>query len=471
MLPQINFQVTRAFSGCSIRYMSGRTKDRQGNTQIVPSLHGKKVMNKRKDRTDGSNSHGFRKGDLPNPFLGNVGAGRTMKALGFESPDDPALTYIFEGHGDFTTTSDPRVMLEELHEHTNDYKRQMKLKNDFTSKYQLKRLLTKKNFFPDRKDPEILLWSEKLTIWHLHKTDPGEWTLPKLMEAFPQVTQKMLKDLLKNRSPSKMSLEEAKLHDEEVRRNWKDILTGGITITISDGFRKHLLEVGSSLLQGIEQRKYAHLTQTNVKELKETMMIQFRGTQEVLSPVRPKSIKGPFGAIISDYKNKVDAKHLVMTPPNDHNTSSMNTAIAETKGLLVDGDKSWDGLQKPARDPRRGTSLLNADINLRLEKPMTMETFQQKYLEPSLKKQMNSKVNKTKKVEAGDPCFNSSTIQNMAKQFLTWLEVERIKDNRTKVENVHKSIHPDTRLHSRFAGRQRKTSFGSSITKNTTHIF
>lgn len=189
------------------------------------------------------------------------------------------------------------------------------------------------------------------------------------------------------------------------------------------------------------------------------------GTEELPSPVRPKSIKGPFGSIISDYKNKVDAKQRMMTPPNDHNTYSTNTVIAETKILLVDGDESWDGLPKPARDPRRGTSLLNVDINLKREKPMTMETFQQKYLEPNLEKQLNRKLHKTKE-ETGEPFFSSSPIQNMAKQFLMWLEVERVKDNRTKVEKCPENILPDPGLGRRFETRQRKNRFRSSIRKN-----
>ena len=54
----------------------------------------------------------------PNQFIGNSGAARSMKVMGFEEHDDPSLTYIF-GQGAFPDIpSDPRDTLGELYEDT-----------------------------------------------------------------------------------------------------------------------------------------------------------------------------------------------------------------------------------------------------------------------------------------------------------------------------------------------------------------
>ena len=80
--------------------------------------------------------------DQGNQFIGNTGAARSMKAIGFDDHDDPSLTYIF-GKGAFPDISkDPRDSLEDLYEETEASKRELKInKQNPISKQLLKKIL------------------------------------------------------------------------------------------------------------------------------------------------------------------------------------------------------------------------------------------------------------------------------------------------------------------------------------------
>jgi len=91
---------------------------------------------------------------------------------------------------------------------------------------------------------------------------------------------------------------------------------------------------------------------------------------------------------------------------------------------LIDGDIPRSGGPKYARDPRRGTALINVDIDLRTEKPMTMDTFKEIFKENLSSNQENDVSFKDSSI-----FFQSSPVHSMSKQFLKWLQIEHEKTN------------------------------------------
>ena len=94
--------------------------------------------------------------------------------------------------------------------------------------------------------------------------------------------------------------------------------------------------------------------------------------------IAPQSSKGPFGSIIAEYAKKVESK---LVAQKSQTAADLSPNVIEGKNLLIDGDIPHHRRHKYARDPRRGTSLINVDIDLRTEKPMTMDTFKEVFKE------------------------------------------------------------------------------------------
>ena len=349
-----------------------------------------------------------------NNFIGNVGAARSMKAFGFQEHDDPSLSYIF-GKGSFPDAArDPRDSIEDLFEETSAHKRELKIKKvNMVSKPKLREIMTKKRFYPDLPPPTLLTWAEKQTIRHLHDEEPGEWTAKKLSECFPAASEKIVKYELKNRYPLKMNHVQAMEHDDTVRRNWSLLTQGKLNDELGKDLYDHLMILGPSLVKG---GNLSCLSSSNLKQLEETMLQAQQNGPEESFRISPGSAKGPFGSIISDYKNKLESK---MALHEGIQSDKKEVNVIEGKHLLKDGDNP-----RRARDPRRGTSLINVDIDLKQEVPMTMKTFKKVF---------------TKNLKAAnvDPNLTSDDLRNtlttspvaeMSKQFLIWLQAEQKTD-------------------------------------------
>ena len=98
----------------------------------------------------------------------------------------------------------------------------------------------------------------------------------------------------------------------------------------------------------------------------------------------------------------------------NHDISSV---AIEGKDLLIDGDLPHDRGQKYARDARRGTALMNVDINLSAEQHMTMDTFKKLF------KENLSAINSDSDISSNNSTkfLQSSTVHSMSKEFLKWL--------------------------------------------------
>ena len=355
-----------------------------------------------------------------NQFIGNTGAARSMKAIGFDDHDDPSLTYIF-GQGAFPDISkDPRDSLEDLYEETEANKRELKInKQNPISKELLKKILTKKRFYPDIQPPNLLTWVEKQTIRSLHDTEPGEWTAKKLSECFPAATEAIIKDVIKNRNPKKLNSVQAKAHDDIVRDNWRLLTQGKFQDQLGPDLYNHLLTVAPKLIQ---EGNFSSLTSANIRQLEETMLEVKNKDSEETFCITPRSAKGPFGSIIADYNKKIESKIALQ---DKQTTRDLSSTVIEGKNLLIDGDPTRTGGPKYARDPRRGTALINADIDLQTEKPMTMDTFKEIFKENLSSNQASEDISS----EDSSILFDSSPVHSMSKQFLNWLQIEHEKTN------------------------------------------
>lgn len=396
------------------------------NTSLdVRTIHGKlkkqKFNDYRRPLKQGNNSKNER-----NNFKGNVGAARSMKAMGFKDNDDPALTHIF-GKGSFPDPGrDPRDSLEDLFEETADNLKELRLnKVNCISKTHLKQILHKKNFYPDPVPPSLLTWTEKQTIRHLHDTEPGEWTAKKLSECFPTASEKVIKYELKNRNPPSMNSVKAKEHDDNVRQNWRLLTQGKLNDKLGDDLYNHLIKSGPSLAKG---GNLSTLSNSSLRQLEETMLKVQNDSRDEIFRITPRSAKGPFGSIIADYQKKVEYD-LAIQKGNE--TETLAPAVIEGKHFLKDGDNP-----NQARDPRRGTSLINVDIDLKREVPMTMTTFKDIFKENLEDESIDSDY----KYGNASTHLRFNPVAKMSNEFLKWIHTEEQKNKRAEHRVVSHNI-------------------------------
>lgn len=87
-------------------------------------------------------------------------------------------------------------------------------------RHEQKRLFVVKNkYFKTEKMPNLLTWSEKEQIRHLHKSRPDEWTIEKLTESFPATEEIIMKIVKAKWAPFDMN--RIQKHDESVKQNWQ----------------------------------------------------------------------------------------------------------------------------------------------------------------------------------------------------------------------------------------------------------
>ena len=91
------------------------------------------------------------------------------------------------------------------------------------SREKLAYILTAKRCFPQKADPELLTWTERLMIRHLNKTDPVTWSAERLAEAFP-ATERAVKKVIKNRYRVDFGSFEISNFFSSAQLNCKDLL-------------------------------------------------------------------------------------------------------------------------------------------------------------------------------------------------------------------------------------------------------
>lgn len=176
----------------------------------------------------------------------------------------------------------------------------------------------------------------------------------------------------------------------------------------------------------VKENNLTNLSPSSLRQFEETMLqVQSKECEEPFR-ITARSAKGPFGSIIADYEKKLQSK---LTSQKAAKGLTPISNVIDGKNLLRDGDESYhNGRYKHARDPRRGTSLINVDIDLKSEVPMTMKTFKKVFT-----KNLSNSAEMLRDCDSrAVEMHPKSPINEVAKQFLKWLEAEKLKDTRAR---------------------------------------
>lgn len=242
-------------------------------------------------------------------------------------------------------------------------------------------VLAKKNFFPEPKSPNLLTWTEKEVMRHLHRTEPGEWTPEKLSECFPATPYIVRKVLRNDPRPAAANLPAPELqarirnHDLHVLENWKKLAKRDPALLgdIPDDLKEHLAE--------FKEPNQATLA---VMMSAEEAVLESPGRSP--DTANPNRLKGPFGRILGEYNAKCRA--LEKRASDDDGD---DVGFVVSSNLMSEDDSLRNELNK--RSPFTGTSLVqggsvNVHDLIRKERLMTMDTFLDKRLRPRLKREV-----------------------------------------------------------------------------------
>ncbi|XP_046400516.1 uncharacterized protein LOC124166852 isoform X2 [Ischnura elegans] len=163
----------------------------------------------------------------------NPGIENRLDILKMESPEfeklEPEKIDLEDLESDF-------MEVDKMHE---EYEREKRVAAD-----KLAYEITKKKHFKPPKLPNLLMWTEKEQIRHLHQLDSIEWSPEKLSENFP-ATPEIIKKLLKSRWKPK-SESDITHHDRSVQRNWSALMKG--KYNLDPELKRHFLSFSSRQL-------------------------------------------------------------------------------------------------------------------------------------------------------------------------------------------------------------------------------
>jgi hypothetical protein len=293
-------------------------------------------------------------------------------------PEDPALQFN-------DNTVQVGDQLETIMSRTKIFNKRIEMgipEKSLADKDELRRILNKKNFYPDPKSPNLLTWMEKQTIKKLHKEDPNDWTFERLSECFP-ITALDVKVLLKNKKLNKIRPDKIQFHDDKAKNNWKLLVKGQLENSkeISD----HLAQLGHTIYDGPTK----FISSAVKQQLEQSILQDYEAS---LQPSRPK-LTGEFGSIIANYKKKVDQLQLSSEEKSVQVVPLKN--IVEVKNLL-DSELDFEAsLGEPS--PYGGTTLVNAVTNSRGDnRKMTVMDFRKTFLSELKFKSKNDDPNAKK---------------------------------------------------------------------------
>ena len=350
----------------------------------------------------------WRKRINANPFERNVGASGVFKEMGLR-PDNPYVAkYPIKSA---LASANPEYTALDMWDKSGQFEATLKKPTDHVSHRVLKRILDKKNFFPDPKEPELLTWSERQTIRYLHAKDPVQWDTQTLAEAFP-VTENIIKKIVNGKSYTKP--EGIKKLNEAVRNNWRKLAHGDLKM--SDGLRKHILsQKGKGRKELLSREEREKMEDELVKRL-----IKDREIKTYL----PQG--GKFASIICDYKAKVSNQSKGVG--TEAESSEKEKELVEFKSLkqsLFSDHSEFDpAINVPS--VYRDTALLSHKLGTHKndKKLMRLDDFRHEYLYQP---------------HALDKLPDSELRQKSPNRFLMkkWLQNEISKQRReAKVEKV-----------------------------------
>lgn len=104
-------------------------------------------------------------------------------------------------------------------------------------KERIKYLIVRQKYFKPEGKQNFLTWAEMEQIRNLHKTDPEQWSIQKLVESFPATEEIVLKVVRARWTPKNMK--RIAEHDASVRKTWESFRAGKLNHLDSE-FVEHL---------------------------------------------------------------------------------------------------------------------------------------------------------------------------------------------------------------------------------------
>lgn len=186
----------------------------------------------------------------------------------------------------------------------------------------------------------LLTYSEKEQIRHLHDSDREEWTVEKLAGSFP-ATEDTISKIIK----AKWVFREAKKieqHDRKVQQNWEALKEGSVP-GVDETLRKHLLKFSD---RRVEPVPVVEQPKRNLLELpKGEFSNIITSCKRVNSPQPPPlAIKAPF------HNGSEQEKHV--TPNLEYGSNTMLLdGVADRRPMTIELFRDSSGMLQPASSP------------------------------------------------------------------------------------------------------------------------
>ncbi len=293
-----------------------------------------------------------------NPFSRNVGMAGRLYHLE-QDPEDAAFA-----DPDPATDVDPQLHVEMLADSTEKSLNNFfgKRRNEGQSAYAI---MMKKRF--KVKDPNLLTWTERKAIAHLHQSDPAIWTIKRLADSYP-AREEVIQMLASKKPSCGDSAKVIASVDQEVRDNWHKMAKGK-------------LEVSEELAERLEQ------LQINPKDrLKQLDKIVSEEMSQMLIEQNQKLLKGPemkcgeFGQIIRSYNAKVEAKRKALEQKKEVNVAVESEKISAEIPAMFDPKSEFNVNMGNVPSPYRDTAMVNVSDGNFYDEYMTQERFKEKRL-------------------------------------------------------------------------------------------
>lgn len=159
---------------------------------------------------------------IPNPRVANPGLQHQVRMKRKTGVEGEPVSDFNEYEADFS----------ELHNVHRQHESEIE-----TNKERIKYFIVRQKYFKPEGKQNFLTWAEKEQIRNLHKTDPEQWSIQRLVESFPATDEIILKVLQNTWTPKNMKRIQG--HDKSVQQTWKAFEAGEL-IHLDTDFVEHL---------------------------------------------------------------------------------------------------------------------------------------------------------------------------------------------------------------------------------------
>ncbi len=309
-----------------------------------------------------------------NPFARNVGLARRLHALDVGDPEDPAFK-LEDGSGP-PDGVDPALHAENIADDTA--KGRYNLHGKAPALGQSAYAIMLKKRFSGPKDPDLLTWSERQVIAHLHAEDPATWTVERLAESYP-ATEEVIRRYSRKKNTVGTTPKIIRKIDGRVRENWAKLAAG--KLEMSEALSERLDKVGID--SKAARARLKKLDSGEAREMEERMLEENRKLLEA----PPTQVKcGEFGEILRSYQVKVEAKEKRLAlaaaaeKPEEKQKSLQGSVEVRSPGLFDPQSEFQPGSFGDVPSPYRDTALVNAKDDGFGDRNMTAEEFKDRSL-------------------------------------------------------------------------------------------